>query len=237
MIKQSLKLLVLATIALLAGLAGGQIAFSYLMGDYSRIFGNNNGNISGPMPAAQKEVTIRENEAIVEAIARAAGVSVNVEVALASGATARGSGIIITSDGMAAVPYSLYPPGAQAKITSGGQKVSYTVLKRDKAADITILKLEGNNWPTAGFASLDSLALGQRMFIAGTLSSDSKFANEGIIRFLGTDYIGTSIIENKQASGSPVFDIEGNIIGMALVDESNFVNAISVAKIKELSGL
>jgi hypothetical protein len=235
MVKQIIKVLALVAVALVSGLVGGQLASSYLIGDFSLALDNN--TIQGPFPVAQKEVIIRENEAIVAAIAKVSGIAISVEVADAKGAVTRGSGVIITSDGMAAVPYGLYPPGSQAKVMVGGQKVSYTVLKRDKAANIAILKLEGSNRPTAGFYSVEDVKMGQRVFMVGTLSESNIFANEGIVRTVSASSVGTNIIETPPAAGSPVFDIEGSIIGMALVDNAGFVSAIPIAKIKELSGL
>jgi hypothetical protein len=45
------------------------------------------------------------------------------------------------------------------------------------------------------------------------------------------------MIEKIQAAGSPVFDIEGNILGLALVDKTGWVGIIPISKIKEFSGL
>lgn len=234
MVKQLFKVLALVAVALVSGLVGGQLASSYLVGDFSLALDN---NIAQKPVAVQKQVTIRENEAIVDEISKVSGISISVEATGAKGAVTSGSGVIITSDGLAAVPYSLYPPGSQAKVMVDGQKASYTVLKRDKATNVAILKLEGNNWPTAGFYSLDDIKMGQRVFMVGALSENANFANEGIVRSVSADSVGTNIIEKPQAAGSPVFDIEGNIIGMALVDDAGFVTAIPIAKIKELSGL
>ena len=233
MAKQLFKLLGLVLVALVSGLLGGQLAFSYLVGDFN--FG---GQVQGPVLVAQKQETIiRENEAIVNAIAKVSGIAANIQVTTANGVKTSGSGVIITSDGMAAVPYGLYPPGAQAEVIIAGKKTSYTVITRDKAANIAILKLDGSNWPTAGFATVEDIKLGQRVFMVGTISEDGNFANEGIVRSITLDSIATNIIETPQAAGSSVFDIEGNIIGISVVDKSGFVSIIPISQIKESAGL
>jgi len=218
---------------LVGGLLGGLASFYYFV-DLSSL----GDNIQGPVLVAQKQETIvRENEAIVDAIAKISGIAMYVEVVGAKGAKTSGSGVIITSDGLAAVPYSLYPPGTQAEISVGGQKAAYSVLKRDKAANIVIIKLDDSNRPTAGFAAAEDIKLGQRVFMVGMFSQASNFANEGIVRSIGADSIGTTIMEMPTAAGSPVFDIKGNIIGIAAVDKDGFVGIIPVAKIKEIAGL
>jgi hypothetical protein len=234
-IKQLLKLALLAVVVFASGLLGGLAAFYYLAGDPAALGIPVN---QGPMVVTQKQETIvRENEAIVDAIAKISGIVVNVRIAGAKIAQTSGSGVIITSDGLAAVPYGLYPPGAQVELSVGGKKASYTVLKRDKAGNVVILKLDGSNWPTAGFATVEDVKLGQRVFMVGTLSPAADFANEGIIRSITADSIGTTIVEASVAAGSPVFDIEGNIIGIATVGSDGFVGVIPVAKIKEIAGL
>lgn len=231
--KQILKLVLLVAVVIAGGSLGGLAAFYYLA-DPS-ILG---GGAQGPVLVAQKQETIiRENEAIVAAIAKISGIAMYVEVTGVKGTKTAGSGVIITSDGLAAVPYSLYPPGAQADISVGGEKATYTVLKRDKAANIAIIKLDGSNRPTAGFAAAQDIKLGQRVFMVGMLSQTANFANEGIVRSIGADLIGTTIKETAVAAGSPVLDIEGNIIGLAAVDKDGFVGIIPVAKIKELANL
>ncbi len=233
-IKQTLKLLLLVIIVLAGGLLGGLATFYYLAADPAA-FG---GGTQGPVLVAQKQETIvRENEAIVGTIAKISGIAMNIKVTGTKGNEVAGSGVIITSDGMAAVPYGLYPPGSQAVVSIGGEKVTYTVATRDKAADVVILKLGGSNWPTAGFASIEDIKLGQRVFMVGTISESGYFANEGIIRVIGQDLIGTTIVETAAAAGSPVLDIEGNIIGIASVDSGGFVSIIPIAKIKEVANL
>jgi len=117
-IKQFLKFLLLAVVVLVGGLLGGLASFYYFV-DLSSL----GDNIQGPVLVAQKQETIvRENEAIVDAIAKISGIAMYVEVVGAKGAKTSGSGVIITSDGLAAVPYSLYPPGTQAEISVGGQR-------------------------------------------------------------------------------------------------------------------
>jgi len=110
-------------------------------------------------------------------------------------------------------------------------------LQRDKAANVVLVKLEGANWPTASFAALENIKLGQQIFIAGKLSPETNFTNEGIIRTINNESLGTTIKEISSANGSPLFDIEGNIIGIIVLDANGFANAIPISKIKNIAGL
>ena len=229
------KLFLTILAAFAAGILGGLAAFSYLFGNP---FISGNGLNFSPVRVTEKQVTtVQENNALKDAAAKVANVAIGVKVTGAKGAVAYGSGLILTSDGLVVVPYSLFPPGSNAEVTAGGKKATFEVVKRDKGSNLAILKLEASNWPTASFYQLDNLKLGERIFLAGKLSSGGNFVNEGVVRDFDENVINTNIIDQVSAQGSPAFDIEGNIMGIATVDKSGWVSIIPISKIKEASGL
>jgi S1-C subfamily serine protease len=63
--------------------------------------------------------------------------------------------------------------------------------------------------------------------------------NEGIIKFIGEDKIETNMIEKDNAQGSPLFDIQGKLIGIAgslTAGQGNQIEAIPVSEVKNLIG-
>lgn len=235
-IKRFLTLIAAVAAVVMSGALGGLLAFSYLSGLLP--FGA--GNIENLPPARiteKQEITIQENGALKDAAAKVGGVAIGVKVTNSQGLSSYGSGVIFTSDGLAAIPYSLFLPGVSAEITAGGKKASFEVLKRDKAQNLVIVKLESANWSTAGFYQLENLKLGERVFLTGNLASGANFVNEGVVRDFTADNINTNIYEKPEAAGSPAFDIEGNIMGIATIDKSGRVSVIPISKIKEAGGL
>jgi hypothetical protein len=229
--------IILAVVAVvMSGALGGLLAFSYCAGLLP--FNQANPSDLAPMRVTEKQITtIQENKALKDAAAKVFGAVINVKIISASGAVIHGSGMVLSSDGLAAVPYGLFLPGAKAEIIASGKAAEFEVLKRDKASNLVILKLKNGNWPTAGFYQLENLKLGERIFLAGTLSSGANFVNEGIVRDFTAEIINTNINEAAEALGAPAFDIEGNIIGIAAITKTGQVSIIPISKIKQASGL
>lgn len=190
-------------------------------------------NVAPVYLTEREEVVIQENTALKNAIAGAANTAIAVEIA----SSKSGCGAALTSDGIVAIPYSLFPPGASAEISVAGQKISFEILKRDKDLNLAIAKLEIADLSTAGFYSLENLKLGERIFLVGASPDGSFFTNEGIVRDFDESKITTNIYEKNEVLGAPVFDIEGNILGIADVDKTGLVSVIPISKIKETSGL
>jgi S1-C subfamily serine protease len=117
-----------------------------------------------------------------------------------------------------------------------GEVTPFQVLKRDKESNLALVKVEKTNLPTASYFPLENLQLGERIFLVGNLSA-KKIVNEGIVRSFTADLIETNIIDNAEAVSSPVFDIEGNILGLSQVAKDGRVTVLPVAKIKAVSGL
>lgn len=179
--------------------------------------------------------TIQENKALKIAVDKIAKTVVGVSSTTVKGTVIEESGLILSSDGLVATLSSLMPANSATEISIEGKKTAYEVLKRDKAADLALIKVEQTNLPTSSFYPMENLVLGERIFLYGNLPS-KKIVNEGVVRSIGGGMVETTIIDNAEAAGSPVFDIEGNILGLSVVAKDGRVSILSVAKIKELSG-
>jgi len=233
MIKQTIKSLLPVLVGLAAGFLGGLSAFYYFFGKIN-IPGN---NLNPPAITERKEITIQENKALKDAAAKVGGIAASIKITNSKGVAIYGSGLIFTSDGMVALPYSLFPPQSEGQITAAGKVTAFKVLKRDKAQNLVILKLEGANWPTASFYQFENLKLGERIFLEGAKAGGGNFVNEGVVRDFDSNSINTTIIEKVEAQGAPAFDIEGNILGIALLDKTGQASLIPIWAIKSFAGL
>lgn len=184
----------------------------------------------------KQETTIQENKALKNAVEKVAKTVVSIKSTTAKGAVLEESGLILASDGLIAALSDLMPVGAAAEIRIDGQVVPFQIEKRDKASNLVLVKVEKTNLPTASYYQMENLQLGERIFLIGNLPA-KKIVNEGIVRSFTADLIETNIIDNAEAASSPVFDIEGNILGLALVAKDGRVTVLPVTKIKAVSGL
>ena len=190
-----------------------------------------------------KEVVIQENTALKEAVEKVGQTVVGVRTRLSGGRTLDGSGLILTSDGLIITLAELVPSGPNTIFILEGKQVNFQVLKRDLKENLALIKLEGSHLTTAGFGELDKLKIGERIFLLGSIFEAGKeikakkVANEGIIKSFDDNFLQTNILENVNLKGSPLFDIEGRVLGINMIDKEGKVGAISIKKIRDFAGI
>ncbi len=185
-----------------------------------------------------REIHIRENEAIIEEIKKVERAVIGVKTITRSGFI-EGSGLIVSSDGLLVVLNQLVPVGGNFEFYINGDTMPYEVIKRDTDIGLALISVEGTNLPTLEFRNLDNLNIGEPAFLVGSFFNDSdeiiKSVNHGIIKRFD-DYIRTNIFEEKSLLGSVLFDIEGRVLGINLIDQRGEIYSIPISEIREFSG-
>ena len=189
----------------------------------------------------RNETIIQENVALQNAIEKVEKVIMGISTKTKTGETIEGSGLILTSDGLAITFADLIPKNATTSLFIEGNSVSsFQILKRDTKENLTLIKIEGKNFPTCGFADLEKIKLGERVFLVGTIFKEvepNKIVNEGIITAFDETSVQTNIFEEDILAGSSLFDIEGNVVGLNMIDKEGKVVTIPISKIKSFAGL
>ena len=151
-----------------------------------------------------------------------------------------GSGLIITSDGLIITLAELIPRGESFAFFIDGQTPKYQILKRDIKNNLALVKIEGTDFQTCSFADFKKTRLRERIFLIGAVSQGGnsflKLVNEGIIKFFNDEYIETNIFEKYTLSGSPLFNIEGELLGLNTIDAEGKVFSIPITKIRAFIG-
>ena len=202
-----------------------------------------------------EKITITENEAMEEAIAKEINMAVGVisqriektvgkqKIPLEKPEIiSQGSGFILTSDGLVATAGSIVPETAQQVfVLIGDRQIKAEIKKRDKNSGLVLLKINENNLPVVSFAD-ENLKLGQRIFLiavkvsvslSGKLNNPAKFVDLGIVKEL----LGNSAradFASKDIVGSPLFNIKGELVGMNSSDSNNQAKVILLAAVREL---
>lgn len=177
-----------------------------------------------------KQVIVQENTALQDAIAKVAKAVISVKTK-----SGTGSALIVTNDGLIITLSSLIPSGSTFYFYIDNESQEYQVLRRDSQTNLVLVKLKAGGLATAGFADFAGLKLGERVFLVKA-GETQKIVNEGIISYLDENEIGTNIIETSQANGSPLFDIEGNIVGLVQVLANGQVKVVPSSKIRSFLG-
>lgn len=186
-----------------------------------------------------KETIVQENTALQDAIQKTNKVVVAVKSNI-NGTVINGSALIVSSDGLLVMLSDIVPSGAETKLFWDGKSYSFQVLKRDSKSRLALIKMEKSGLSTAEFADVSKIRLGGRIFLIN-LTIDSKSdvketVNEGIIKSLDDNLIQTNIVD-KGALGSPIFDIEGRIVGLSIIDKNGNVTILPAENIKAFIGL
>ena len=186
-----------------------------------------------------KEIYIQENVALVKMVEKVSQAVVGVKTVTKSGQVLEGAGLVITSDGLIITLAELVPAGSQFSFFVDQEIVPYQILKRDLENNLALVKVTHSSLTTLSFANLEKLKAGERVFLVGNLFEEEvlKTVNEGIVKVLTTDLIQTNIFESSSLAGSPLFNIEGSILGINTVDSFGRVTTIPINTIRTFVGL
>jgi len=185
------------------------------------------------------EIFIQENKVLQDAVERVEKSVIGVKAQSAQEKIIEGSGLVLTTEGHVVTLGDLLPKGYNFSFFWEGEKVPYEDLKVDKTGSLVKLRIEKRDLPTLPFADMGNIKRGQRVFLVGVIFENGqaqKIVNEGIIKAFDEDLIRTNIFEKSTLTGSPLFDIEGNVLGLNTVDREGKVTAISTKKIREFTG-
>ena len=185
----------------------------------------------------KEEITITENVALEKAIEKVKDSVVFVRSKSKTGKILEGSGLILTSDGLVLTLADLVPQNYEIKILLEGKEFAPKVLQRKN--NLALLKIEEKNLKTISFADFEKIKLGERVFLIGEIfenQTQKKVVNEGIIKTFDEKLIQTNISESKNLQGSPLFDIEGQLVGLNTIDKEGKVTAISIKEIRQFIG-
>ncbi|MDX1932540.1 MAG: trypsin-like peptidase domain-containing protein [Capsulimonadales bacterium] len=144
-----------------------------------------------------------------------------------------GSGILLSADGYVVTNNHVVAPIAErgegaisVKLDSGREFTNVSVVGRDPATDLAVLKIHGaRHLPTAELGDSESLRVGDWAIAVGNPLGFNSTVTLGIISALNRSYsrsdtsaldrvIQTDAAINPGNSGGALADIEGNIIGI-----------------------
>jgi len=222
--------LLMAIVVFAVGLLGGVVG--------SRFFSVDSvGLASMSVPVVEtKEVIVQENTILEESISKVSSAVVGVKTMTGGGQTISGSGIVATSDGLLVVSADLIPKGGDFVFFVEDSLPNWKILKRDEINNLALVKVEMNNLVAVPFSA--DIRLGQKVFTVGKVFKDGdiqEFSNQGIIKFFG-DRIETTILEKEEFGSAVLFNIKGELLGLAKTDPFGSVGAVSSETIREFLG-
>ena len=187
----------------------------------------------------RSEFFIQENTALKKAVEQVEKSVIGIRTITQYNNALEGSGLIVTSDGLAVTLAELVPLNSDFSVYVDGLLVSAQVLKRDLAGNLALVKIDQNNLHTLSFVEEDKIKLGERIFLLGITFDNgdiNKVVNEGSIRFLSEDLIETNMFDSQSLLGSPLLNIEGQFLGLNFLNLEGRVVTLPIGKIKTFTG-
>jgi len=187
--------------------------------------------------APVEQIFIRENRAVEKTIQQVRG----IVVAIKSAGARVGSGLVYTSDGLIVTLSSLVPAGWKVVVYPEGQDpLPAQILKRDVANNLVLLKIEDTGLQTAGFVGNGGVELGERLVLLAKIieaGESSVTVNVGAVKMVKEDSFVTSIVEQGDVDGAPLFDVERRVAGLADADLQGNIFAIPSSVLRTFLGL
>jgi len=234
MIKNILKIIAIFLIGIVGGIFADQILWPYFI--ERPLFYKYRLEQAPTYINEQKQVTIEENVALQDAIGEVKNSLVGVRAQTKAGKIIEGSGIIVTADGLILTLDTILPQGSVATIFLDSKKLTPKVLQRKNG--LVLLKVDENNLKPVAFTDFDKIKLGERVFLSGIIfnkDQTNNIVNEGIVEIFDEKNIQTNI-SDKNVEGSPLFNIQGQLVGLNTINKDGKIVAISIKTIRDFLG-
>lgn len=138
-----------------------------------------------------------------------------------------GSGFILSRDGQVMTNAHVVEGAKTVSVTlNDGRTFQGEVVGTDPVTDVAVVKIDGDNLPTAPLGATDNLAAGQWAIAIGNPLGLDNTVTAGIISALGrtssqvgisdkrVQFIQTDAAINPGNSGGPLLNAQGEVIGM-----------------------
>jgi serine protease Do len=134
-----------------------------------------------------------------------------------------GSGFIISSDGYIVTNAHVVEEADEVQVIMKDRREFIgQVVGLDKRSDIALLKVDAKDLPTIRTGNSDKLKVGQWVFAIGAPFGFDQTATQGIVSALSRSlpdgtyvpFIQTDVAVNPGNSGGPLFDLDGNVVGV-----------------------
>ena len=134
-----------------------------------------------------------------------------------------GSGFILSKDGYIMTNYHVIKNSDEIKITFSDQtQLLATLIGTDERSDLALLKVDAKNLPVVSIGTSENLKLGEWVLAIGSPFGFDHTVTAGIVsgkkRNLPNEsyvpYIQTDVAINPGNSGGPLFNLNGDVVGV-----------------------
>ncbi|MEK8090531.1 DegQ family serine endoprotease [Thermithiobacillus plumbiphilus] len=134
-----------------------------------------------------------------------------------------GSGFIISADGYILTNAHVVANAAEITVRMTDEKeYRARLIGSDKLTDVALLKVDAKGLPTVRLGNIDKVQVGEWVAAIGSPFGFDNSVTAGIVSAIGRSlptenyvpFIQTDVAVNPGNSGGPLFDLNGNVIGI-----------------------
>ena len=142
----------------------------------------------------------------------------------------QGSGVIISSDGYIMTNNHVVADASELKVTlNDGKEMPAKLVGTDPKTDLALVKVDGTGLPAATLGDSDSLEVGEWVMAIGNPFGLDATVTVGVLsgkgRVIGAgpydDFLQTDASINPGNSGGPLFNTEGQVVGINTAIQAN----------------
>lgn len=185
-----------------------------------------------------EQVVLGEKETLERAYRKVLPTVVPVSSLRGNTVVGSGFGFVMSADGLVLTRREAVSPGA-SRIVIGweSKEINASIVRTSEDDGLILLRAEISNAPVVSLVENASERMGMVVFLAGTKNGKSgsvPFVNMGTIKSIDGSLIDTTIREEfRQATGTPLVGLDGNVIGINAVNSSGYVFAVSADAIRK----
>jgi S1-C subfamily serine protease len=162
----------------------------------------------------------------------------HVSTAIGLGSDRRGTGTIISPDGLILTVHYLLLGATNVIVTlPGGDQVEARIVGKDYSTGLGLLKIDGANLPHLKVISSTHCAPGQEVFSVASLGGEKRCADCGVITYMGPfDAVWEFVLDrcvcvtasslNIGLSGGPILNSRVEVIGVSYLNFADLGRAI-----------
>jgi tetratricopeptide (TPR) repeat protein len=145
-------------------------------------------------------------------------------------ALAQGSGFIVKSDGIIITNQHVIEEAKTIEVkTTGGKTIEVEkVIYEDSENDFAVLKIDAKNMPTVKLGDSDKITPGENVYVIGSPQGYENSISNGLLsavrKWKSTKVLQISAPISHGSSGGPVFNENGEVIGIATLTQENAQN-------------
>ena len=154
----------------------------------------------------------------------------HISNAIGLGTDRRGSGILVSPDGLILTVYYMILGAANVIVTlTNGDQHEARVVAQDYTTGLGLLKIEGKAYPFLEVISSESCQLGQEVFAVASVGGEKRCSDTGMITYLGPfEAVWEFILERSVCStasslvigfnGGPLCDLRGRVVAVCYLN-------------------